>query len=79
MDLLRMETRLLSFSAVPDLSSESVVPEQKILKSAPSCTGDLRLSGPPSCKGASCGAQTHDRKVPADLRASLLSTVPQNN
>ncbi|GFO11453.1 cyclin-dependent kinase 2 [Plakobranchus ocellatus] len=38
--------------------------------------GDLKLSGPPSGQGADGGARTHDRRVPADLRADLLATVP---
>ncbi|GFO14094.1 hypothetical protein PoB_004059900 [Plakobranchus ocellatus] len=38
--------------------------------------GDLRLSGPPSGQGASDGARTRNRRVPADLRADSLSTVP---
>ncbi|GFO38156.1 hypothetical protein PoB_006466100 [Plakobranchus ocellatus] len=38
--------------------------------------GDLRLSGPPSGQGAGSGARTRDRKVPADLRADSLATVP---
>ncbi|GFO13259.1 THAP domain containing 9 [Plakobranchus ocellatus] len=38
--------------------------------------GDLRLSGPPSGQGAGGGARTRDRKVPADLRADSLATVP---
>ncbi|GFN99020.1 hypothetical protein PoB_002552600 [Plakobranchus ocellatus] len=38
--------------------------------------GDLRLSGPPSGQGASSGAQTRDRRVPTDLRADSLATVP---
>ncbi|GFN91033.1 hypothetical protein PoB_001753900 [Plakobranchus ocellatus] len=38
--------------------------------------GDLRLSGPPSGQGAGGGAQTRDRKVPANLRADSLSTMP---
>ncbi|GFO02180.1 proton-associated sugar transporter a [Plakobranchus ocellatus] len=38
--------------------------------------GDLRLSGPPSGKDAGSGARTYDRKVPLDLRAVSLSTVP---
>ncbi|GFO28106.1 DC-STAMP domain-containing protein 1-like [Plakobranchus ocellatus] len=38
--------------------------------------GDLRLSGPPSGQGAGGGARTHDRRVPADLRADSLATVP---
>ncbi|GFO06481.1 hypothetical protein PoB_003298600 [Plakobranchus ocellatus] len=38
--------------------------------------GDLRLSGPPSGQGASGGTRTCDRKVPADLRADSLATVP---
>ncbi|GFO09357.1 hypothetical protein PoB_003586200 [Plakobranchus ocellatus] len=38
--------------------------------------GDLRLSGPPSGQGAGGGARTRDRRVPADLRADSLATVP---
>ncbi|GFO06102.1 hypothetical protein PoB_003260700 [Plakobranchus ocellatus] len=38
--------------------------------------GALRLSGPPSGQRAGCGARTRDGKVPADLRAGLLPTVP---
>ncbi|GFN95224.1 hypothetical protein PoB_002173000 [Plakobranchus ocellatus] len=38
--------------------------------------GDLRLSGPPSGQGAGGGARTRNRKVPADLRADSLATVP---
>ncbi|GFN76973.1 hypothetical protein PoB_000347900 [Plakobranchus ocellatus] len=37
---------------------------------------DLRLSGPPPGQGAGGGARTRDRKVPADLRADSLATVP---
>ncbi|GFN89541.1 hypothetical protein PoB_001604700 [Plakobranchus ocellatus] len=38
--------------------------------------GDHRLSGPPSGQGAGGGARTCDRRVPADLRADSLATVP---
>ncbi|GFO30512.1 hypothetical protein PoB_005701700 [Plakobranchus ocellatus] len=38
--------------------------------------GDLRLSGPPSGQGAGVGARTRGRRVPADLRADSLATVP---
>ncbi|GFO43926.1 hypothetical protein PoB_007043100 [Plakobranchus ocellatus] len=38
--------------------------------------GYLRLSGPPSGQGAGGGARTRDRRVPADLRADSLATVP---
>ncbi|GFO49094.1 hypothetical protein PoB_007559900 [Plakobranchus ocellatus] len=38
--------------------------------------GDLRLSGPPSGQGAGGGARTRDRRIPADLRADSLATVP---
>ncbi|GFO21368.1 hypothetical protein PoB_004787300 [Plakobranchus ocellatus] len=41
-----------------------------------STTRDPRLSGPPSGQGAGGGARTRDRKVPADLRADSLATVP---
>ncbi|GFN79883.1 hypothetical protein PoB_000638900 [Plakobranchus ocellatus] len=40
-----------------------------------STQGDLRLSGPPSGQGASSGARTRDRRVPADLRADSQATV----
>ncbi|GFO16717.1 hypothetical protein PoB_004322200 [Plakobranchus ocellatus] len=38
--------------------------------------GDLRLSDPPSGQGAGGGARTRDRRVPVDLRADSLATVP---
>ncbi|GFO46349.1 hypothetical protein PoB_007285400 [Plakobranchus ocellatus] len=38
--------------------------------------GDLRLSGPLSDQGAGGRARTRDRRVPADLRADSLVTVP---
>ncbi|GFN74799.1 hypothetical protein PoB_000130500 [Plakobranchus ocellatus] len=38
--------------------------------------GDLRLSGPPFGQGTGGGARTRDRRVPADLRADSLVTVP---
>ncbi|GFO19825.1 hypothetical protein PoB_004633000 [Plakobranchus ocellatus] len=47
----------------------------KSLKSTPQ-QGDLGLSGPPSGQGAGSGARTRDRRVPADLRADSLATVP---
>ncbi|GFO49732.1 hypothetical protein PoB_007623700 [Plakobranchus ocellatus] len=37
--------------------------------------GDLRLSGRPSGQGASGGARTRDRRIPADLRVDSLPTV----
>ncbi|GFO21671.1 macrophage mannose receptor 1 [Plakobranchus ocellatus] len=37
---------------------------------------DLRLQGHPSGQGAGGGAQTRDRRDPADRKAELLSTVP---
>ncbi|GFO22231.1 endothelin-converting enzyme 1 [Plakobranchus ocellatus] len=37
---------------------------------------DLRLLGSPSGQGACSGARSHDRGVPADLRANSLTTVP---
>ncbi|GFN99341.1 hypothetical protein PoB_002584700 [Plakobranchus ocellatus] len=37
---------------------------------------DLRLLSPPSGQGTGGGAKTHNRKVPADLRADSLATVP---
>ncbi|GFO46153.1 hypothetical protein PoB_007265800 [Plakobranchus ocellatus] len=44
-----------------------------ILCTASPQQGDLRLSGPLSGQGAGGGART---RVPADLRAGTLSTVP---
>ncbi|GFN94253.1 hypothetical protein PoB_002075900 [Plakobranchus ocellatus] len=38
--------------------------------------GDLKLSSPPSGQDADGGARTRDRRVPADLRAGSLATVP---
>ncbi|GFO35221.1 hypothetical protein PoB_006172600 [Plakobranchus ocellatus] len=38
--------------------------------------GDLKLSGPPSGQGAGGEARTRIRRVPADLRADSLATVP---
>ncbi|GFN96947.1 U3 small nucleolar RNA-associated protein 6 homolog [Plakobranchus ocellatus] len=46
------------------------------LQSASPQQGDLRLSGPPSGQDAGGGARTRDRRVPADLRADSLATVP---
>ncbi|GFN94927.1 hypothetical protein PoB_002143300 [Plakobranchus ocellatus] len=37
---------------------------------------DLRLLGPPSGQGAGNVARTRDRRIPADLRADSLTTVP---
>ncbi|GFO03394.1 hypothetical protein PoB_002989900 [Plakobranchus ocellatus] len=34
--------------------------------------GDLRLSGPPSGKGAGGGVRARDRMIPADIRADSL-------
>ncbi|GFN80678.1 hypothetical protein PoB_000718400 [Plakobranchus ocellatus] len=45
-------------------------------KSACLQNGDLRLTGPPSGQGASGGARTRNKMVPADLWADSLSTVP---
>ncbi|GFO03392.1 hypothetical protein PoB_002989700 [Plakobranchus ocellatus] len=38
--------------------------------------GDLRLSDPPLGQDISGGARTRNRRVPAELRADSLSTVP---
>ncbi|GFO28172.1 hypothetical protein PoB_005467700 [Plakobranchus ocellatus] len=38
--------------------------------------GDLRLSGPPSGQGTGGVARIRNRKVPTDLRADSLVTVP---
>ncbi|GFN86294.1 hypothetical protein PoB_001280000 [Plakobranchus ocellatus] len=53
-------------------SSSSVIKS----KSGRPQQGDLRLSGPPSGQGAGSGARTRDKRVPADLRADSLATVP---
>ncbi|GFO39378.1 hypothetical protein PoB_006588300 [Plakobranchus ocellatus] len=37
--------------------------------------GDLKLSGLPSGQGAGGGAQTCDRRIPADIKADSLATV----
>ncbi|GFO30129.1 DNA primase [Plakobranchus ocellatus] len=52
------------------------VKEAQMTESGRPHEGDLRLSGPPSGQGAGGGARTRDRKVPADLRAELLATMP---
>ncbi|GFN83551.1 hypothetical protein PoB_001005700 [Plakobranchus ocellatus] len=61
------------------LSSTPISPDDTedwfLYKASPQ-QGDLRLSGPPSGQDAGGGARTRDRKVPADLRADLLATVP---
>ncbi|GFO21528.1 hypothetical protein PoB_004803300 [Plakobranchus ocellatus] len=41
-----------------------------------STTDDLCLLGPPSGQGAGGGARTHNRRVPAGLRADSLTTEP---
>ncbi|GFO46705.1 hypothetical protein PoB_007321000 [Plakobranchus ocellatus] len=38
--------------------------------------GDLKLSGAPSGQGACGESRTSHRRIPEDLRADLLSTVP---
>ncbi|GFN81381.1 hypothetical protein PoB_000788700 [Plakobranchus ocellatus] len=38
--------------------------------------GDLRLSGPLSGQGAGGGARPLDRRIPADIQADSLATVP---
>ncbi|GFO09953.1 hypothetical protein PoB_003645800 [Plakobranchus ocellatus] len=38
--------------------------------------GDLRFLGPSSGQGAGGKARTRNRRVPADLRADSLATVP---
>ncbi|GFO28418.1 hypothetical protein PoB_005492300 [Plakobranchus ocellatus] len=47
-----------------------------IEKRTSSQQGDFRLSGPPSGQGAGGEARTRDRRVSADLREDLLSTLP---
>ncbi|GFO41704.1 hypothetical protein PoB_006820900 [Plakobranchus ocellatus] len=51
------------------------VQSTRVYRSASPQKSDLRLYGPPSGLGASGGALTRDRKVPADLRVDSLSTV----
>ncbi|GFO10026.1 hypothetical protein PoB_003653100 [Plakobranchus ocellatus] len=41
--------------------------------------GDLRLSDPPSGLGAGDGTRNRDRRVPADLKADSIATVPPNS
>ncbi|GFN92307.1 hypothetical protein PoB_001881300 [Plakobranchus ocellatus] len=62
----------------PDASKGKVIRkiQVKVLYIASPQQGDLRLSGPPSGQGAGGGARTRDRRVPADLRADSLATVP---
>ncbi|GFO00929.1 hypothetical protein PoB_002743400 [Plakobranchus ocellatus] len=57
--------------------SLSTVPPMPLtmMKASPQ-QGDLRLSGPPSGQGAHGRARIRDRRIPADLRADSLSTVP---
>ncbi|GFN75940.1 hypothetical protein PoB_000244600 [Plakobranchus ocellatus] len=38
--------------------------------------GDLGLLGPPAGQGAGGGTRARDKRVPADLRADSLATVP---
>ncbi|GFO37739.1 hypothetical protein PoB_006424400 [Plakobranchus ocellatus] len=38
--------------------------------------GDLWLSSPPSGQGVGGGARTRDRRIPADVKADSLFTVP---
>ncbi|GFN89119.1 hypothetical protein PoB_001562500 [Plakobranchus ocellatus] len=38
--------------------------------------GDFRLQGPLSGQDAGGGSRTRDRRIPADLRADVLATVP---
>ncbi|GFN89897.1 hypothetical protein PoB_001640300 [Plakobranchus ocellatus] len=40
--------------------------------------GDLRLPGPPSGQGTGGVARTRDRRIPVDIRADSLATVPSN-
>ncbi|GFN76900.1 hypothetical protein PoB_000340600 [Plakobranchus ocellatus] len=55
---------------------ESLKKRDSFLYIASPQQGDLRLSGPPSGQDAGGGARTRDRRVPADLRADSLATVP---
>ncbi|GFO21806.1 hypothetical protein PoB_004831100 [Plakobranchus ocellatus] len=47
-----------------------------VLDRASQQQGDLRLLAPLSGQGAGSGARTRNRRVPADLRADSLATVP---
>ncbi|GFN74334.1 hypothetical protein PoB_000084000 [Plakobranchus ocellatus] len=61
-----MKDKPVSTAAFLVLSTDYASPQQ----------GDLRLSGPPSGQGACGGARTHDRRIPTDIRADSLATVP---
>ncbi|GFO28280.1 acid-sensing ion channel 4 [Plakobranchus ocellatus] len=71
-----LEFVLLLIWRVMNKRKETDVMTEKVLYIASPQQGDLRLSGPPSGQGAGGGARTRDRRVPADLRADSLATVP---
>ncbi|GFO31640.1 hypothetical protein PoB_005814500 [Plakobranchus ocellatus] len=64
----------------PTVKSPSVIPPLYnwvwLLYTASPQQGDLRILGPQSDQGAGSGASTRDRRVPEDLRADSLATVP---
>ncbi|GFN78476.1 hypothetical protein PoB_000498200 [Plakobranchus ocellatus] len=72
---LRPETPPKQFGFMLDNGIRNAIFTLSMLMESPQ-QGDLKLSGPPSGQGAGGGARTRDRKVPADLRADSLATVP---
>ncbi|GFO02937.1 hypothetical protein PoB_002944200 [Plakobranchus ocellatus] len=67
--LIRSNTSLFVFSYTREIGLVF------LCKASPQ-QGDLRLSGPPSGQSAGGGAQTRDRRIPADIRAGSPATVP---
>ncbi|GFO28954.1 hypothetical protein PoB_005545900 [Plakobranchus ocellatus] len=65
------------FCRTRQLNRLCLLPDDFESPTSPQLAGDLRLSGPPSGPGAGDWVRTRDRRVPADLRAHLLSTVPE--
>ncbi|GFO33080.1 reticulocyte-binding protein 2 homolog a [Plakobranchus ocellatus] len=51
--------------------------KKEVKKRASLQPDDLRLSGPPSSQGADGGARILDRRVPTDLSADSLATMPR--
>ncbi|GFO35413.1 hypothetical protein PoB_006191800 [Plakobranchus ocellatus] len=83
MSALRSAGTLLSRVQAPPLSPlgltlhcDATLSAWTLVTSASPQQSDLRLLGPPSGQGAGGGAQTRDKRVPADLRAHSLATAP---